>query len=473
MIKSQLGVGIGEVVEQLRSAGKVAAPVPGTPLELLNTTIPFNEHADDSHYAVHDIVGNSQSATHQEDKSHHCVELDTLVKSSAKRVRALLDLARNYVNPMVEQVVSDVNAEYTRRLKKVAVNLEVVTSKQNPLFKNDSIRDLVTARARDIGRDITERPSFYTDFITDKIGYLSNSNVGLEAELAMYFGQKGEEHLNRVFEQFFLKGSPWEVGVDEDDALTVLIFTYKLARDADSENFLEEVGLGTVRESLDRLGSLAANKLRAFFIKYDRREKNKRMIISYPPANQPLTNRGARDPLQIVVEETLYNEFLEAGGSPDILCGAYLVDQERQVEVLLENQNKYLERWQRRVNNIRQTNEQAKFDILKRTIVTSISKQLSEDFQQAEGLPFDRKDILDQVTTYLAELSPLAVKDPYPAILRIVTLYVFQNKHAERFLLDMQAINKHNPEIDMRHVAAQATLNYIMNWVRSQIVIGN
>ena len=78
-----------------------------------------------------------------------------------------------------------------------------------------------------------------------------------------------------------------------------------------------------------------------------------------------------------------------------------------------------------------------------------------------------------KVTAYLAEVSPLVVNNSYPTILRIVTLFVFQNKHAERFLLDMQEINKHNPEIDMRHVAAQATLNYIINWVRSQLVIGN
>ena len=473
MIKNQLRACMGEIVEQLRSSGKVAAPVPGTPLELLNNTVPFMECSENANYALHDVVDQSQHEAYSgEGKSHHCVELDALVKTSAKRVRALLDLARNFVNPMVEQVISDINEEYGRRLEKVAVNLEVVTSKQNPLFKNDSIRDLVNSRARDVGQHVT-RPSFYSNFINDKINYLSTAVVGLEAETAMFLGQLGEEGLERIWDMYFGKANSWDVGVEDDDALVVLLFTHKLLQDRDSENFAEDVSLGDLRQALDNLNALAAIKLKTVFVKYDRREKNKRMIVSYPPANQPLTNRGARDPLQIVVEEALYNEFLEAGGSPDILCGAYLVDQERQVEVLLENQNKYLERWQRRVNNIRQTNEQAKFDILKRTIVTSISKQLSEDFQQAEGLPFDRKDILDQVTTYLAELSPLAVKDPYPAILRIVTLYVFQNKHAERFLLDMQAINKHNPEIDMRHVAAQATLNYIMNWVRSQIVIGN
>lgn len=473
MIKNQLGVCISELVQQLRDSGKVVAPVPGTPLELLNNTVPFMDCSEYADYAVHDVIGQSQlQAYAEEGKSHHCIEMDAIVKSSARRVRALLDLARNYVNPMVEQVIEDINQEYSRRLEKVAVNLEVVTSKQNPLFKNDSIRDLANARAKDIGMQVVRRPSYYSDFISDKINYLSTSVVGLEAELALYFGQKGEEYLDNIFERYFLKASEWEVSVSDDDALAVLLYCYKLATDRDSENFIEGAGLGEVRESLERLSNMAANRLKAQFVKFDRREKNKRLIISYPEPNQKLTNRGKVEALQIVVEEDLYKEFLETGGSPDLLCGAYITDGEREVGALIAGQAKYIERWQRRVNSIRQTNEQAKFDILKRSIVNSLHKQLGEDFEQAEGIPFDRDEVMKNVTNYLAEVSPLAVNNPYPVILRIVTLYVFQNKHAERFLLDMQEINKHNPEIDMRHVAAQATLNYIVNWVRSQLVIG-
>lgn len=473
MIKNQLGVCINELVQQLRSSGKVVAPAPGTPLELLNNTVPFIGHGNSEEHAAYDVVDQSQyQAYSEEGKSHHCVELDALVKSSARRVRALLDLARNYVNPMVEQVVEDINQEYARRLEKVAVNLEVVTSKQNPLFKNDSIRDLVNARARNLGRDVVNRPSHYSDFISDKIAYLSSAIVGLEAELALYFGQKGSEELDRIFDTYFRKESSWEVGVTEDDALAVLLFANKLAYDRDAENFIEGTSLGQVREDLENLAVLAAVKLKAFFIKFDRREKNKRLIISYPPAGETLTNRGRSAPLQIVVDEELYRDFLDTGGSPDLLCGAYLVDQEREVEQLMAKQSKYLDRWQKRVNTIRQTNEQAKFDILKRTIVNSLYKQLGEDFTQAEGVPFDREAIMGAVQGYLSEVSPLVVNNPYPTVLHLVTCFVFQNKHAERFLLDMQEINKHNPELDMRHVAAQATLNYIMNWVRSQIVIG-
>ena len=474
MIKNQLGVCISELVQQLRDSGKVVAPVPGTPLELLNNTVPYMECSEHADYAVHDIIGQSQHQAYSEEgKSHHCVELDAIVKSSARRVRALLDLARNFVNPMVEQVIEDINQEYSRRLEKVAVNLEVVTSAQNPLFKNSSIRDLASTRAKDIGTAVTGRPSYYSDFISDKINYLSTAVVGLEAELAMFFGQKGEEYLSNIFERFFRKDNVWELNVEDEDALAVLLFCYKLASDRDSENFIEGVGLGEVRESLERLSNLAANRLKSQFVKFDRREKNKRLIVSYPEPNQKLTNRGKTEPLQIVVEEELYKEFLETGGSPDLLCGAYITDQEREVSALIANQTKYIERWQRRVNSIRQTNEQAKFDILKRSIVNSLYKQLGDDVTQAEGVPFDRSDVMAKVTAYLAEVSPLVVNNPYPTILRIVTLFVFQNKHAERFLLDMQEINKHNPEIDMRHVAAQATLNYIINWVRSQLVIGN
>lgn len=473
MIKNQLGVCITELVQQLRDSGKVAAPVPGTPLELLNNTVPFMDCSEHADYAVHDVIGQSQQQAYAEEgKSHHCIEIDAVVKSSARRVRALLDLARNYVNPMVEQVITDINQEYSRRLEKVAVNLEVVTSKQNPLYKNESIRDLASTRSKDIGKQLVERPSYYNDFINDKINYISTAVVGLEAEVAMFFGQKGEQYLDNIFDRYFLKASPWEVSVEDEDALAVLLFCHKLAYDRDSENFIEDASLGQVREALERLANIAANKLKAQFVKFDRREKNKRLIVSYPEPDQKLTNRGKSQPLQIVVEEDLYNDFLQTGGSPDILCGAYIVDQEREVDNLLANQTKYIDRWQRRVNHIRQTNEQAKFDILKRTIVNSLNKQLGEDFEQAEGVPFDRTDVMNKVTTYLADLSPLAVNNPYPIILRIVTLFVFQNQHAERFLLDMQEINKHNPELDMRHVAAQATLNYIVNWVRSQIVIG-
>lgn len=474
MIKNQIGHGISDLVEQLRSGGMVAAPVPGTPLEVLNSTVPFIAHSDAPEYACGDIIAESQYQAYGEvGQSHHCVEMSSIVKSSARRVRALLDLARNFVNPMVNQVIDDINSEYTRRLDKIAVNLEVVTSKQNPLFKNESIRDLVTSLAKDLGKTKVERPSFFEDFITDKISYLSTAVPGLEAEIAMYLGQRGNANIQQVFENFFAKGSQWEIDVSEDDALIVLLFARKLSFDDDSINFIADGSLGNVRQCLTNIATMAAVKLTTFFTRYDRRDKNKRMIISYPAGDSVLTNRGDKvPPLQIVVEEDLYNDFLTGGGSPDILCGAFLVDQQREVDVLLANQTKYIDRWQRRVNSIRQTNEQAKFDILKRTIINSLNKQLGDDFTQAEGVPFDRRAILDNVAAYLTGLSPLAVNDPYPAVLHIVSCVVFQNKHAQRFLLDMNLISKHNPELDMRHVASQATLNYIINWVRSQIVIG-
>lgn len=472
MIKQQLGVCISEIALQLRSSDKVVAPVPGTPLELLNNTVPFVEFSGEGDHTAFAIVNQSQSQQYSEEgTSHHCIELNALVKSSARRVRALHDLARNFVNPMVNQVVDDINAEYERRLEKVAVNLEVVTSKQNPLFKNDSVRDLVTSRARDVGRAV-ERPSYYSDFIPNKIQYLCDAIVGLEAELAVYLGQMGEEHLNLIFSNFFLTGNPWEVNVGEEDSLIVLLFCQKLAYDPDAVNFIEDTPLGTVRQALDNLAALASLNLKSVFLKFDRREKNKRLIVSYPDPNAPLTTRYKNPPLQIVVDEELYKDFLESGGSPDLLCGAYVVDREREVETLLANQNKYLDRWQRRVNTIRQTNEQAKFDILKRTIVNSLYKQLGDDFHQAEGVPFDRHEVMEKITAYLADVSPLIVKNPYPTVLHLVSCFIFQNKQAERFLLDMEDIAKHNPELDMRHVAAQATLNYIMNWVRSQFVVG-
>ena len=97
---------------------------------------------------------------------------------------------------------------------------------------------------------------------------------------------------------------------------------------------------------------------------------------------------------------------------------------------------------------------------------------MGDDFHQAEGVPFDRHEVMEKITAYLADVSPLIVKNPYPTVLHLVSCFIFQNKQAERFLLDMEDIAKHNPELDMRHVAAQATLNYIMNWVRSQFVVG-
>lgn len=473
MIKNHFAPAISELSANIRASGLVAAPIPGTPLEILNATVPMNEYTQDTSFTTNAIIDETQfSRFSEEGKSHHCVELQALIKSSAKRVRALLDLSRNFINPMVEQVVSDINSEYELRLEKVAVNLEVVTSKNNPLFKNESIRDLVNTRVKDIPGSATQRPSYYSDFITDKIGYLSKAIVGLEAELAMYLGQIGEEKLNDLFETYFLANNPWDVSVGDESALPVLLFCQRLAYDRDAENFIEDVGLGQVRESLENLAALAAVKLKSFYIKYDRREKNKRLIVSYPEANSKLTSRGKTMPLQIVVEEDLYKEFLETGGSPDLLCGAYIVDQERDVEAIMANQKKYLDRWQRRVSTIRQTNEQAKFDIFKRSIINSLTKQLNEDFEQAESVPFDRDAIFQNISEYLAQVSPLAVNNPYPIILHIASCIVFQNKQAESFLMDMCNISKHNVELDVREVASQATLNYIVKWVRSQIVVG-
>lgn len=466
---------VGELFQQLRSAGKIIAPVPGTPLELLNNTTPMIEpiHGEDTYnFSLALVADQSHMKDYSsESESQHTIVLKEITRNSAKRVRALLDLARNHINPMVNKVIEDINSEYSRRLNKVAINLEVVTNKVNPLFKNDSILNIVnTYNVFKVGTNVN-RPSYINDFIENKIEYLSQVVPGVEAELTLYLGSLGDEYLATIYNRYFAAGEPYEMGVPDEDALVVLLYAHRLAHDENTIEFANNVGIGTLKSSLNQLAALAAIGVKNNLSAITRREKYKTLVLSYPTSGK-LSSSTKAPVLQIVVDDAAYIDFLNTGGSPDILCGAFLDDKARGSEELMANSDRYLKLWERQVNMIRQQNETSKFDIFKRTVINSISQQLNENFDQVDGVPYDREKIIGSLLTYLSTLSPLSVNNPYPIILNIVSKCVYQNAQAEQFLLDMEQINKQSPDLDMREVAAQATLNYITMWVRSQMVIG-
>lgn len=479
MISSKYNSPIGELVSQLRNAGKVATPIPGTPLELLNNTLTFDSNSTSEDFTVADVIYQTNQPQYEnEHKSHHCVELAELVKSSSKRVRGLLDLAQNHVNPLVNTLVESINNEYERRLEKVAINLEVVTSEDSPLFKNDSLRSLVNSACSENAPRSYPRPTFFNDFIDNKIEYLSKAIVGLETELAMYLATVGQDNLTNTFNYWFCANQDaganrFEISVSSNEALVVLLFAHTLCRDKVAEDFIsDKYSLGEVRQSLETIASMAANEVRVTLGKVDRREKNKRLIVSYPEVGRPLTYKGNTDPLQIVVDKALYTEFLEIGGSPDLLCGAYIVDQQKSSEELLANKEKYLEVWQRKVNQIKQTNENNKLDIMKRTIMTVIYKHLNDEFDAVEGMVFDRETIINRIETYMSNLSPLVVKNPLPALYHVVSVLIYENVQAEKFLIELYEIASDNPDLDLREAAAIATRNYVVRWVRSQFMVG-
>ena len=54
----------------------------------------------------------------------------------------------------------------------------------------------------------------------------------------------------------------------------------------------------------------------------------------------------------------------------------------------------------------------------------------------------------------------------------VVSVLIYENVQAEKFLIELYEIASDNPDLDLREAAAIATRNYVVRWVRSQFMVG-
>lgn len=458
------------VTEILKSGVKVSA-LPGTPLAVLvdaNLNSSFitqgNLEPDVFAKALPEIsmtIGNSG-------KSEHDLVKAEIVESVFTAVAASRDLARNTAVPLINNVIGQYNKYANEVVTSAIGNINVVPVFYHDVWQHPSLDSLIEAYPEQAIANIpVGAPLAPIMSAGEVLKSLETGMLEFDA-MALDFASNQSDYAMQIFNCFFTR-----TNYEFDNYASIFNGFLKTNRSAGllvflwAKHFSNNIPSGIDYELsayklfLAQLCAQGANFIRN--VRKDMAEdvRAKQLVLGYPAFS--VSNPRSSDTFAITVNGSVYNQWIEAGGVPEILMGAAIDSRDVNYDSLLANATKYVETYNAFVA--------LRASVIKEQVYGYKVKALNKafyDFLQSEPVLVDGPSA-DMRSKYyndrVATLSPSAFDDTEALIRDLVCETFFGHTAAKRILTRIETLSKENPEKDVKEVAAMAFNEYVTDWV--------
>ncbi len=457
------------ITQQLKQRGITLTPKAGTPVAMLvgaMPTMPANlmpgQYVDviahDSR--SHGAVGGADSI--HDEKMEWCTRL--IFTGVSKD----LDTAKNVIIPTIQMVSDDVEKDLTEACSDKAHGFEIVTENLPKLFLDQRIENLFERY-----KQVTPTP-------------MATLNIFPELPLAEIRRRinTGDDSLNELISEIvdgdtvtsledFYKWNFCAGGNDrfdftnmnrwEDPCLMIIFYFLTIGLEADLPEGTNG-SLTTVTNYLKNLrgciGAAVYRRMRAI----ERKIQEKELIR---------TVTGFGDERKIFVNKTVYDTFLDEGGSPEAIFGVVCGKGSFIYSTILDQRSKLEKQWYSYVEGIKSRNDANKLGL----IVTAIRKSLSKFIDEMEVIPDgsgskgDMQRRLIDVTRnfYLPDVDRLQ-----QSIKRVVFQTVYPEQHNAKYIID--SIDKKAKDGEGMDVVACSVIQALVaDWLvkNVEVTVGN
>lgn len=428
--------------------------------EVHEATLSFREVLMESSAKVND-----GAMTHDE-------AISSIVDVVAKTVTNNLQIARTVVNPIVSEIVTSVESRLNETEIGAVNFLSVLPVFYHSIWTSPILEGLVSKYFDSPNIDVDAK-RIYPDMTPEELRKVVKTGTSrFDTEVESFVDSLGDERLLEIYSTFFKKVSaPGDVQeviklqYYSKDVNAILVLHLIARRFYNDTPEGVEINLESHREfcsiMLEQTGRMMARFL-------ERREKQfakKDLGIIYPTTTYSNDNPSWNI---IEVNGDIYNDWLKDGGSPEILFGAAISDNERNYTDLLENGEKYINVWAKQARIRQNEIKDQQFSLTISAIRQSISKLINR--QAEEEMVVESKAVLhDRLQKELGELSPKSINDLYYACRRVVCRVMFAHTEAEEILCKIDEMGKRYPDIDVREAALYATIDLVTDWVAQMI----
>lgn len=463
----------------LQRSGSSLSVVPGSALaDLIATCGPTTESFRDEaaegepyiEEPVETRVADAALAESVPGVNDHDIEVCRVTDVASKAVAFTLDMARNVVNPKVDQVVEATEAYVDAYRRKRGEPLLIAPVFLGSVFESAALGDLV-ARFTDSGVANVEPVKLTLQWPEGGMAAALATGIDeLDAAVQAHFAGR-EDDVKTLWSQFFAD----EAGVYRpadmfaalpgmDEALILFLSAHALLEgDVVPEGL--GISLSAYRAYLARLEEQAAARLC-----YQHRmaltgTRSKQLVISAPAK----AKAGQLPSGVIKVNGEVYNAWLAEGGSPEALFGAVASGVALHYHVVLDQAAALAASWTRSLGLVEQ---QLKFEH-QSVVIQGLSKAL---VALAGNLPENERRLAPaELHAEIAErLSHFHVKDLdnlYLVARKAVCRVFYPHTDAEKILNAMDAVIADKPDMDPREAALLVMIDYVTDWVGSSIVV--
>lgn len=414
--------------------------------------------------------------------SEHCETVDDIRKTLAGAVGNHLSYVRNVVNPQIMTLIELVHQAQETTEMRIGSTMSIVQDEWDPIWENPILATLVEPGSMTALNPEITIPRVHPMLSDEQIRELMNTG-------ADRFDKEIQEWIDNIGVKFITDTYNWNFVTDADtgqitrdfDQVNWLLGTDPWSRKQSIVIFLLVKGLrNKLQVGIDMdevtyqnaMSEVQAQAGRAVSRCIDQRivlKKSRSIILDWPVRGRDHITT-APELSQILVNTDVYNEWLEAGGQPEILFGSAITDRETVYEELLTRGPQYIEAWRRHEAIIRSGQRSELFNVARDTISIETAKMIAE-IKQEELEGRDRNTMLTKLRDEIYMISVSDIADIAKVCCRVVANTIHYHTDAYMILCMMADTSRNNPDLPAREVATITAIDILSKWFVDQIVI--
>lgn len=483
MLKKSTTESVAPLVAKLGVNGISLSAKPGTPLAAVSEfCISTSDFHDSPAVALEDIVEigaqmvKETSANNVFNENVHDQAMDTVVEAGVKVLNDNNQIARNVVNPIVSKAF-DRTQELIEQSGHSAINpLSIVPVKTDGFWNSNALSSMidpyVNAPLTDGKIERWWGPVEYDEIFN----LIRTGSSSFDNEIQAYLERTGKDSVKTVYQEFF-QGVVHDVSHTKiteylnihrniRDVLLVHLIARSLKRDIPA-------GLKLARVVYDSYMLLvieqSARVLNRLLEKQRFYTSNKILVLNYPSFDFEYVR--PQDGI-IQVNGDIYDNWLEAGGSPEVIFGAFVSGayrtEGRGYQSLLDNAESFKASWRRQYNLLVAHQN----TLIYNTTISAMRKAIAEaivDLNDEYVVVTSRGEYQQRLTDALTKVTNRVTDNLFVVVRKVVCEVLFAHTNALEIL---EAIDHHsavNPEIDVREAALFANIDAVANWLFTQI----
>lgn len=491
---------------QLRDVKKKATVIADTPLSsLIGTSIaPLAGLPRDEKVHLNDTKITSLLSTTSGlgvfNRDEHDNMKTELVKMVASTVRRTLHLTRNVALPLIDDVTATVDTELQKLIPATGVALTIQESPIVELINNSTLA-MVVEKYRE-GTQKRDAPTVNVHDTRDaeavyeliKVGYADFDDV-VAKFLLPYLGS---DVIGQVYSQVFsvdgkadTLANLFNTGNQIDTyakAIIALLIGSALVKNQD-DNI--NMPAGAYDNAMTTLIRWCGDKIIQGQDQVAYRKSSDTVVISYPPSGSEGAFLNPQDAI-IWVDPLTYRNFLDNGGTPEMIMGSYLVDRNTKGGAILMASDGYINAYNRTITSLKSNTQLQELMVMQRVLQREISKEIGNAASSDFVLDPDAAKAGDSSTKGWAGLT-LANADTAQKLLvekinnlnvesthhiyenvRAIVLDIFFEGTDVRAVLDaIDSINMTDPDGDVQGAVNLAVVDYVVAWVMEQVKFVN
>lgn len=435
---------------------------------------------DGNTYSIADIVGILQTTGNVEGVDPYDYNLKQFVELASKGVKNTIHLTKNIAIPVIEDIATACEDAVADKTVNRGFALNIIDDGAKSIL-DSAILENAVERYTDVAlnKEIGTVPYHEARSTEQVMGLMKVGLEKFDKEVEEWLAKAcGSENVIDLYFRIFSQGNYSSslvnaIGKDSNsyiNAIIVFLIALGLSKDFDPNITLSK------SEYENQMSNVICYSAMVVKQAIGRKKSNsitKYLVDSFPPANQEFSydepSKGV-----IVVNKDLYNQFLEAGGTPEAIMGSYLSDRENQYDKLIEKVSDYTRIYNARLLQARSNNTDQATLTLRRTILNKMYAEIDHcrpevtDKGLWSGVVIDCEKAYALVDKLVAKVNVLDLNNIYLAVKEIVLAVFFQTTDVEELLTYIDNAQALCDKSEIQTAVNVAIIDYVVNWFFSQ-----